>query len=288
MIPEAEIRREAARLGVDLMVVDLDYALGCFLATLFRQAEGSALCFKGGTCLKKCYHGDYRFSEDLDFTLMRRMTRNEVEKLISAVVARAADEWEIDFQARPPRVEVVDDEYGKESYQVRLYFHGPLRRRGDPRAVRLDFTTNEVVAFPVDLRPIIHAYSDAGMLTDVRVPCYDPLEMVAEKLRALAGQRKYAISRDIYDLHYLAHIHHHEALNIQRLIEALPAKWQAKGLAVEPPNVERLAERREEFREDWERNLRHLLPSEAVSDFDEAWRGTSLFLKEVRRVWLGQ
>jgi predicted nucleotidyltransferase component of viral defense system len=26
--------------------------------------------FKGGTCLKKCYFEDYRFSEDLDFTLL--------------------------------------------------------------------------------------------------------------------------------------------------------------------------------------------------------------------------
>ncbi|WP_134089972.1 nucleotidyl transferase AbiEii/AbiGii toxin family protein [Olivibacter sp. XZL3] len=27
-----------------------------------------ALIFKGGTCLRKCYIPDYRFSEDLDFT----------------------------------------------------------------------------------------------------------------------------------------------------------------------------------------------------------------------------
>ena len=28
------------------------------------------LVFKGGTALKRCYFGDYRFSEDLDFTLV--------------------------------------------------------------------------------------------------------------------------------------------------------------------------------------------------------------------------
>lgn len=31
MIPEVEIRRAAARLGVDPMLVELDYVLGCFL-----------------------------------------------------------------------------------------------------------------------------------------------------------------------------------------------------------------------------------------------------------------
>lgn len=37
-----------------------------------RHQPGSvlrdSLLFKGGTALKKCYFGDYRFSEDLDFT----------------------------------------------------------------------------------------------------------------------------------------------------------------------------------------------------------------------------
>ena len=147
MIGEAEIRREAARLGVEAMVVDLDYVLGCFLATLFRHPASSSLAFKGGTCLKKCYHGDYRFSEDLDFTLTRSMKHKEVERLVDDVATRAADEQEIDFRTRPMKVDTVDDDYGKKSYQVRLYYRGPLQRqRGDPRAIRLDLTTDEVAS----------------------------------------------------------------------------------------------------------------------------------------------
>ena len=73
MITEAEVRREAGRQRVDPMLVDLDYVLGCFLGTLYRQPDAQALRFKGGTCLRKCYFGDYRFSEDLDFTLTRPM-----------------------------------------------------------------------------------------------------------------------------------------------------------------------------------------------------------------------
>jgi len=64
MIDEAELRRIARREGADPMIVDLDYALGCFLASLFRRDEAGALCFKGGTCLRKCYYAGYRFSED--------------------------------------------------------------------------------------------------------------------------------------------------------------------------------------------------------------------------------
>ena len=91
MIDEAEIRREAVRLGVDLMVVDLDYVIGCFLETLYRQPESQALIFKGGTCLKKCYYADYRFSEDLDFTLNRRMDRVELEMLLKKTAQQAQD-----------------------------------------------------------------------------------------------------------------------------------------------------------------------------------------------------
>ena len=283
MIPEAEIKSTAARLGVEAMVVDLDYVLGCFLATLFRHPASSDLAFKGGTCLKKCYYSDFRFSQDLDFTLIRSMRRGQIEDLLDAVAAKALDEWEIDFRARPIWVEVVDDEYGKESYQVRLYYHSPiLGRRRDPRSIQLDLTTSETIAFPLGPRAILHDYSDAGMLSDVRVPCYDLLEMAAEKIRALSGQRIHAISRDIYDLHELPRRHE---IDLPRLTAALPGKWKVKGLALEPPSIERFDSRREEFREDWEDNLKNLLPNTARTSFEAAWDGARSFLTEIGRAW---
>jgi hypothetical protein len=71
MISEAEIRRIAAAAKVDPMVIDLDYCLGWFLLGLQNtSASFEGLIFKGGTCLRKCYFSDYRFSEDL--TSLRR------------------------------------------------------------------------------------------------------------------------------------------------------------------------------------------------------------------------
>ena len=53
MIPEAEIRRVAARLFVDPMVIDLDYSLGWFVLGLTKTEDlGAFLRFKGGTCLR--------------------------------------------------------------------------------------------------------------------------------------------------------------------------------------------------------------------------------------------
>ena len=71
MISEAELRRQAARWQVDPMVVNLDYSLGWFLAAFYSNEKvAEQLRFKGGTCLRKCYFADYRFSEDLDFTVL--------------------------------------------------------------------------------------------------------------------------------------------------------------------------------------------------------------------------
>jgi len=281
MIDEAELRRIARRDGTDPMLVDLDYALACFLASLFRRAEAAALCFKGGTCLRKCYYADYRYSEDLDFTLTHRMSREALEDLLTDVARDAADDWAVDFGAGPLRVEVVDDEYGKETYQARVYYRGPLRRaHGDPRAIRVDVTTSEVVAFAVRKRPIIHVYSDAADLADVHVPSYDLLETAAEKIRALAGQRRYVISRDVYDL---AQLMDRENPDASRLASALPRKWEVKGLPPGPVALDRLAARRAEFREDWDRNLLRLLPAGAPRDFDEAWDKVKRLLVKVNR-----
>ncbi len=280
MIPEAEIRRLAGQWGVDPMVVDLDYVLGCFLAAMYRQEAAATLRFKGGTCLRKCYYADYRFSEDIDFTVEKRISQRELERLLEAVAAAAGDDWQIDFTARPIRVEVVNDEYGKESYQARLYYHGPLRRRGDPRSIRLDVTTDEVLVFPAVRRSILQPYSDAGMSGNVEVPCYDLLEMLSEKIRALAGQRQYAISRDLYDIATLTSRQH---MNPDDVAEGLPRKLAAKGLTAAVIDIDRVRQRQEEFHADWERNLVHLLPPEVTMRFDDAWDRTVDFLADINK-----
>ncbi|MBC7098371.1 nucleotidyl transferase AbiEii/AbiGii toxin family protein [Candidatus Bipolaricaulota bacterium] len=280
MIREAEVRRLAGQWGVDPMLVDLDYVLGCFLASLYREEWAKALLFKGGTCLRKCYYADYRFSEDLDFTATRRLRAQALEEQVTEVVRAAEEAWQIDFSVRPFRVETIEDEYGKETYQVRIYYRGPLRRAGDPRAIRVDVTLNEKVVFQPSRRAIIHPYSDADLLSDVRVPCYDLLEVLAEKIRALAGQRRYAIARDLYDV---AQLIERWTVDINSLVEVLPVKLAAKGLPPDSLNIQRLESRREEFRTDWQRNLVHLVSLTVDVDFDSGWNKALEFL-----AWVAQ
>jgi Nucleotidyl transferase AbiEii toxin, Type IV TA system len=52
-------------------IVEKDYVLGWLLWGIAADyVLGDQWVFKGGTCLKKCYIETYRFSEDLDFTVL--------------------------------------------------------------------------------------------------------------------------------------------------------------------------------------------------------------------------
>ncbi len=276
MIREAEVRRLAGQWGMDPMLVDLDYALGCFLAALYGQDWAEALLFKGGTCLRKCYYTDYRFSEDLDFTATERLRVGDLERRIRETMRIAEEAWQFDFGLRPLRVETIEDDCGKETYRARLYYRGPLRRAGDPRAIRLDVTLDEVVVFPPVLRPIIHPYSDAPVLSATRVSCYDLREVLVEKVRALLGQRRYAIARDLYDM---LQLRERVPLEVSDLAAVLPDKLSVKGLSP-VLDLQQVRGRKDAFRLDWEKNLVHLLPHR-VEEFDRVWERGMEFLNDV-------
>src|SRR5680860_1362204 len=71
MIPHAEILALRGEWSLRADVIEKDYALGWMLAAITAAPELSKTwVFKGGTCLRKCFYETYRFSEDLDFTVI--------------------------------------------------------------------------------------------------------------------------------------------------------------------------------------------------------------------------
>jgi predicted nucleotidyltransferase component of viral defense system len=267
MIRDAEIRRLAGQAGVEPRIMELDYALGWALRGLAGHPYlKDRLVFKGGTCLRKCYFPEYRFSEDLDFTATSWFGWEEFEAAVSEAFANAQRASGIDFGARDPRLRVIDDEYGRESLKLTIYWRGPHARGGSPGGLRLDITRNEVVVFDPALRTVGHPFSDADELGEVRIPCYALDEVMAEKVRAVLGQRVYAISRDIYDIHSLM-----ENVDDRKVLTSLPRKMAAREVDAEAIELGRLTDRKEEFRADWDRNLAGLLPPGAEREFDEVW-----------------
>ncbi len=72
------LRLEEARkrLGLPWEVLERDYLLSWILAGITQvEILQNSLVFKGGTALKKCYFGDYRFSEDAEIVCERHTER---------------------------------------------------------------------------------------------------------------------------------------------------------------------------------------------------------------------
>lgn len=78
MIKPGELQRKARMVGVRDQQIEKDYILSWILFGVSNHEQlARAIVFKGGTVLKKVYFKDYRFSEDLDFTLIKNETTNE-------------------------------------------------------------------------------------------------------------------------------------------------------------------------------------------------------------------
>ena len=195
------------RLGIPWEVLERDYLLSWVLTGISQvPVLKNTLVFKGGTALRKCYFGEYRFSEDLDFSALKGVpTGGEIERLAQEaceIAVRMLDEY--------APVEIVCERYterephpgGQEAFTIRARFpwHSRLQTR-----VMIEVTMDERVLRQPEKRRVIHEY---GEPLEVAVQVYSLQEIVAEKLRALLQQadmlerRGWSRSRarDYYDL----------------------------------------------------------------------------------------
>lgn len=279
MIPDSEIRRSAQSDGVEPVTVERDYVLGWVLAGCFRPEAGrGSWVFKGGTCLKKCYFQDYRFSEDLDFTLTAPVTPADVEGTLRGAARWAEEASGIRLNDRPIRHEVISEGTRQETYRFSLYYRGPHRQVGDQSAIKVDLTFNEEILLQPAERPLIHPYSDQDSQGTVTILSYSLEEVLAEKVRAMSGQRRFAISRDPFDIDQLIK----RGADTVRASDILRKKCAIKGVDIQTISAQMLSSRKEAFRRDWETNLSHLLPLGLRVSFEESWEGA---LKGVESMW---
>ena len=120
------------RLGVPWEVLERDYLLSWLLAGILKvDGLKDSLIFKGGTALKKCYFGDYRFSEDLDFTAQSSAPRGPaMEEAVREACSRAVgllDPYAPVEIACERHVEREPHPTGQEAFDVRARF--PWHRR---------------------------------------------------------------------------------------------------------------------------------------------------------------
>jgi predicted nucleotidyltransferase component of viral defense system len=252
MISEAAVKRLARAQSVDPVVIDRDHALGVVMWALSTAVPDGAWGFKGGTCLRKCDYPDDRFSEDLDFTVVGSLRAREAEGLIARAAAASAS-LGVRLLLEGLRTEVMDDEYGRESIEVRIPYRGALRMGSMPN-IQFHLSADEALAFAPNSRQLIHPYDDAlGLL--VSTSSYALEEVLAEKMRAVSGQRRHPIARDVYDI---AQLLRRGDADVDAALAALPGKAKRKNVDVRGAR-ERFIEREAEYRVNWSQQLAYLV-----------------------------
>ncbi len=275
MIGQAEINERVQRWSMRPEVVEKDYVIGWVLWGIGADPDLTDWwAFKGGTCLKKCYLGDYRFSEDLDFTCLPGGTVNasEVLPVLKRMLQRVSDESGVDFQSTEPRFEMRDNGTSSEG---RIYYRG--LRNAPPVRIKLDVTTADAerVVQPTMWRPVSHEYSD-DLPEPVSVRCCGLEEIFAEKVRAL-GDR--CLPRDLYDVVNLFR-RREQIIHAGRVAGLYVEKCRSKGLPVFTLTDLEGQDLRAEMEVDWVRMLGNQLPD--LPPLAEYWDELPLVFE-----WLG-
>lgn len=207
----------------DPSVIERDYVLGWFLSGLFRDGPLSeSLILKGATALRKVYFPDYRFSEDLDFTLTESILEDRFRRHLVETCQTLTQETGTEFVLAAFRK--TRDEEGSEAYEGKVQYIGPRQHRsGTLPRIKLDMTLYEILVLkPVHL-PLIHPYSDK---CEAIIPTYCLEEILAEKLRALLTRTR---ARDLYDVWNLLK-HHRDNIQIPQVVSAFHRKRQYKSV----------------------------------------------------------
>ncbi len=281
MIPRRELLKIATTTSLNPSIVEKDYALGWMLAGIFNHNElAKSWVFKGGTCLKKCYFETYRFSEDLDFTLLREDHLQEefLRRVFGEISEWIYQQIGLEFPVALQSFDIYENPRGNLNCQAKLSYRGPVSPSsgGLPR-IKLDLTADErLVLRPVQIS-IWHPYSDAPA-EGVKVLAYAYEEVFAEKIRALAERTR---PRDLYDVVNL--FRNTEARpSASVLFDILTQKCEFKGILV--PQHEDFDEHRSDLEGAWDTMLKHQLPAlPPVSTFWNvlpelfAWLGGGLF-----------
>jgi len=103
-------------------------------------------------------------------------------------------------------------------------------------------------------------------------------EIVAEKLRAIAGQRRFAVSRDIYDIYQIVTF----GVDMSRVYEVLPQKFDIKGLDLAQFDIRSLDTRLAEYERDWNNRLNYLVAQNKI-EFAVAWQFIINLFSEIQR-----
>lgn len=237
------------------------------LLGLWRGGFFDHAAFYGGTALR-IFHGLRRFSEDLDFTLLREGDGSRLEAFLPAV-ATELESWGFTFDAEPRsggHATGIESAFLKGNTQLNLLHIGApadlARRLPKNQALR--------IKLEMDLQPPPHATTEVRtqlLPSPYQVALYDLGSLFAGKLHAVLcrGWKQRVKGRDFYD--FVWYVGRKVQPNLKHLDARMRQSGHWEGKPIDGDTLKRLL--RERF--------------EAV-DFHQAAEEVRVFLPDPREL----
>jgi predicted nucleotidyltransferase component of viral defense system len=266
MIKPGEIQQKARALGVRDQQIEKDYILSWILIGIAQHDQLSkVIVFKGGTVLKKIYFEDYRFSEDLDFTLLNNENTNE------GIFAWFKETFEFILEeANIPLEIVAENEHEDGGINFYISYIGPLGGQGNNKRVKIDISRNEQMVFEPVMKDVFIDYSD---MKEHQLFCYPLEEVLVEKMRSVMQRMQ---ARDFYDIWYLLVQH---GMDVDFYLNEFETKCKSKEL--NPTDfLKKLAERLPQYKGRWQSSMNEQIQN--LPGFEQVEREVMRHLKKLK------
>lgn len=264
MIKPGEIQKKAREVEVRDQQIEKDYILSWILKGVSKHEQLSKnIVFKGGTVLKKIYFADYRFSEDLDFTLLDNNISNE------QIFSWFNETFEfVKEEANIPLAIIDDNEHEDGGINFYISYVGPLGGFGNNKKVKVDISRSEKLEFEPVTKEAIIEYSDEE---EFSLLCYPLEELLVEKLRCVMQRMQ---PRDYYDIWYLLEVH---GMDVEYFATEFINKCESKEL--DPADFhKKLEQKLPQYKARWEKSMSDQIKN--LPDFDKVQREVQRHLKK--------
>ena len=266
MIPQRNISLLSNRLArkggrrIPENILERDYCIAWFLVGLSRSSLSNLLVFKGGTALKRCYFGDYRFSEDLDFTLTKEPPLSRILAEVENISTNVLKDSGIIIQYSRE-----DRRSHQNTYTFYLAYEGPLPGTS-LKEVKVDITINERIVLPVQQKVVLRGYDEyEDFPENAKIKVYSLEEILIEKVVALTDRARNE-PRDLYDVWYLTV---QENMDLSLILPEINRKLEFRERDLAGMNDE-LLKKETRLKKLWQTRLSYQMV--ALPHFDEVFR----------------
>jgi predicted nucleotidyltransferase component of viral defense system len=265
VIKPGEIQNKARAVGVRDQQIEKDYMLSWILQGVAQHSILSkVIVFKGGTVLKKVYFEDYRFSEDLDFTLLDNTVSNEqIFEWFTEVFQYIKEEANIPLEI------INNNEHQDGGINFYISYIGPLGGLGVNKKVKVDISRSEKLVFEPVLNDVFIDYTDQE---EHQLLCYSLEEVLVEKLRSVMQRMQ---ARDFYDIWYLLEIH---KMDIDFYISEFKQKCENKAINSTEFHT-KLAQRLPQYKGRWQKSMADQIQN--LPNFETVLREAMRHLKKL-------